>query len=166
MEDCIEDKLDARHFPFLGGRAQSSGYHAPTRYRKNFNWTEGNFFFVKTLSLKIFCFLENLSYRKIYRYKMRNVFIIFLIAKSKIIKFWFLIYTKNREIKCFVLNNLFRGFLNLLIDKKILKIIKNTIKFLGKLCSFKCLLPGWFNFNSTLKQKFIVKQQKMKIATN
>jgi syntaxin-binding protein 1 len=32
MEDCIEDKLDAKHFPFLAGRAASSGYHAPTRY--------------------------------------------------------------------------------------------------------------------------------------
>lgn len=31
MEDCIEDKLDAKHFPFLAGRAASSGYHAPTR---------------------------------------------------------------------------------------------------------------------------------------
>lgn len=33
IEDCIEEKLDARHFPFLAGRAQSGGgYHAPTRY--------------------------------------------------------------------------------------------------------------------------------------
>lgn len=33
VEDAIEEKLDARHFPFLGGRAQSSNYaHAPTRY--------------------------------------------------------------------------------------------------------------------------------------
>jgi len=32
MEDCIEDKLDNKHFPFLAGRAASSGYHAPTRY--------------------------------------------------------------------------------------------------------------------------------------
>lgn len=32
MEDCIEDKLDVKHFPFLGGRAPSSGCHAPTRY--------------------------------------------------------------------------------------------------------------------------------------
>lgn len=31
IEDCIEDKLDAKHFPFLAGRAASSGYHAPTR---------------------------------------------------------------------------------------------------------------------------------------
>lgn len=31
MEDLIEDKLDHKHFPFLAGRAQSSGYHAPTR---------------------------------------------------------------------------------------------------------------------------------------
>jgi len=31
MEDCIEDKLDAKHFPFLAGRAASSGYHAPSR---------------------------------------------------------------------------------------------------------------------------------------
>lgn len=32
MEDAIEDKLDSKHFPFLAGRAASSGYHAPTRY--------------------------------------------------------------------------------------------------------------------------------------
>lgn len=31
MEDAIEDKLDQRHFPFLAGRAQTSGYQAPTR---------------------------------------------------------------------------------------------------------------------------------------
>lgn len=36
MEDAIEDKLDSKHFPFLAGRAASSGYHAPTRYNKNF----------------------------------------------------------------------------------------------------------------------------------
>lgn len=34
MEDAIEDKLDSKHFPFLAGRAASSGYHAPTRYKK------------------------------------------------------------------------------------------------------------------------------------
>lgn len=33
MEDAIEDKLDQRHFPFLGGRSQTANYHAPTRYR-------------------------------------------------------------------------------------------------------------------------------------
>ncbi|XP_015509237.1 protein ROP isoform X1 [Neodiprion pinetum] len=33
MEDCIEDKLDSKHFPFLAGRAASSGYHAPTSAR-------------------------------------------------------------------------------------------------------------------------------------
>lgn len=33
MEDCIEDKLDSRHFPFLAGRAQSATYHAPTSAR-------------------------------------------------------------------------------------------------------------------------------------
>ncbi|KAF7997021.1 hypothetical protein HCN44_005298 [Aphidius gifuensis] len=33
MEDSIEDKLDTKHFPFLAGRAASSGYHAPTSVR-------------------------------------------------------------------------------------------------------------------------------------
>ncbi|KAJ8673035.1 hypothetical protein QAD02_004296 [Eretmocerus hayati] len=33
MEDIIEDKLDTKHFPFLGGRSTSSGYHAPTSAR-------------------------------------------------------------------------------------------------------------------------------------
>lgn len=33
MEDCIDDKLDQKHFPYLAGRAQSSGYHAPTSAR-------------------------------------------------------------------------------------------------------------------------------------
>lgn len=29
MEDCIDDKLDARHFPFLAGRAQNVSYSTP-----------------------------------------------------------------------------------------------------------------------------------------
>ncbi|CAH1176202.1 unnamed protein product [Phaedon cochleariae] len=33
MEDCIEDKLDQKHYPYLVGRAQSTGYHAPTSAR-------------------------------------------------------------------------------------------------------------------------------------
>ncbi|XP_014274176.1 protein ROP isoform X2 [Halyomorpha halys] len=33
MEDCIDDKLDLKHFPFLAGRAASSGYHAPASVR-------------------------------------------------------------------------------------------------------------------------------------
>ncbi|XP_063831363.1 protein ROP isoform X1 [Ostrinia nubilalis] len=33
MEDAIEDKLDQRHFPFLAGRTQPSGYQAPTSVR-------------------------------------------------------------------------------------------------------------------------------------
>ncbi|KAK2574999.1 hypothetical protein KPH14_008753 [Odynerus spinipes] len=33
MEDSIEDKLDSKHFPFLAGRAASSGYHAPASVR-------------------------------------------------------------------------------------------------------------------------------------
>ncbi|XP_037935610.1 protein ROP isoform X2 [Teleopsis dalmanni] len=33
MEDCIEDKLDQRHFAFLAGRAQNTNYHAPTSAR-------------------------------------------------------------------------------------------------------------------------------------
>ncbi|CAG4940190.1 unnamed protein product [Parnassius apollo] len=31
--DAIDDKLDQRHFPFLAGRAQTSGYQAPTSVR-------------------------------------------------------------------------------------------------------------------------------------
>lgn len=31
VEDCIDDKLDNRHFPFLAGRAQNVAYHAPIR---------------------------------------------------------------------------------------------------------------------------------------
>ncbi|XP_049781697.1 protein ROP isoform X1 [Schistocerca serialis cubense] len=33
MEECIEDKLDPKHFPFLAGRAAPSGYHPPTSAR-------------------------------------------------------------------------------------------------------------------------------------
>ncbi|KAF7277780.1 syntaxin-binding protein Rop isoform X2 [Rhynchophorus ferrugineus] len=33
MEDCIDDKLDQKHFPFLAGRAQSTGYHPPSSAR-------------------------------------------------------------------------------------------------------------------------------------
>ncbi|XP_055913828.1 protein ROP isoform X2 [Eupeodes corollae] len=33
MEDCIEDKLDQRHFTYLSGRAQNATYHAPTSAR-------------------------------------------------------------------------------------------------------------------------------------
>ncbi|KAI9589636.1 protein ROP isoform X1 [Glossina fuscipes] len=33
MEDCIEDKLDQRHFAFLAGRSQNTNYHAPTSAR-------------------------------------------------------------------------------------------------------------------------------------
>lgn len=33
MEDCIEDKLDQKHFPYLAGRSAPSGYHAPTSAR-------------------------------------------------------------------------------------------------------------------------------------
>ncbi|XKL67459.1 hypothetical protein PGB90_002950 [Kerria lacca] len=33
MEDCIDDKLDSKHFPYWAGRAAPSGYHAPTSAR-------------------------------------------------------------------------------------------------------------------------------------
>ncbi|EAT41032.1 AAEL007300-PA [Aedes aegypti] len=32
MEDSIDNKLDERHFPFLGGR-KTAGFHAPTSAR-------------------------------------------------------------------------------------------------------------------------------------
>lgn len=33
MEDCIEDKLDQRHFAYLSGRAQNTNFSAPTSAR-------------------------------------------------------------------------------------------------------------------------------------
>ncbi|XP_015187237.1 PREDICTED: protein ROP isoform X2 [Polistes dominula] len=33
MEDSIEEKLESKHFPFLAGRASSSGYHPPASVR-------------------------------------------------------------------------------------------------------------------------------------
>lgn len=39
MEDAIDDKLDQRHFPFLAGRAQTSGYQAPTRFVSMLKYT-------------------------------------------------------------------------------------------------------------------------------
>ncbi|XP_063699202.1 protein ROP isoform X1 [Culicoides brevitarsis] len=38
MEDAIEDKLDQRHFPFLGGRSQTANYHAPTSSARYGHW--------------------------------------------------------------------------------------------------------------------------------
>ncbi|VEN41827.1 unnamed protein product [Callosobruchus maculatus] len=38
MEDCIEDKLDTKHFPFLAGRAQTSGYHAAPSSARYGQW--------------------------------------------------------------------------------------------------------------------------------
>ena len=38
MEDSIEDKLDIRHFPFLGGRSQNATYHAPTSSARYGHW--------------------------------------------------------------------------------------------------------------------------------
>ncbi|CAH1968998.1 unnamed protein product [Acanthoscelides obtectus] len=38
MEDCIEDKLDQKHFPFLAGRAQSTGYHAAPSSARYGQW--------------------------------------------------------------------------------------------------------------------------------
>ncbi|XP_037809025.1 protein ROP isoform X2 [Lucilia sericata] len=38
MEDCIEDKLDQRHFAFLAGRAQNTNYHAPTSSARYGHW--------------------------------------------------------------------------------------------------------------------------------
>lgn len=33
MEDCIDEKLDQKHFPFLAGRSQNASYTAPTSAR-------------------------------------------------------------------------------------------------------------------------------------
>lgn len=38
VEDCIQDNLDVRHFPFLAGRTQSSTYHAPTSSARYGHW--------------------------------------------------------------------------------------------------------------------------------
>lgn len=38
MEDCIDEKLDVRHFPFLAGRSQSASYHAPTNSARYGHW--------------------------------------------------------------------------------------------------------------------------------
>nr|CAI5834162.1 unnamed protein product [Callosobruchus analis] len=38
MEDCIEDKLDTKHFPFLAGRAQTTGYHAAPSSARYGQW--------------------------------------------------------------------------------------------------------------------------------
>ncbi|XP_074025576.1 syntaxin-binding protein Rop isoform X2 [Leptinotarsa decemlineata] len=38
MEDCIEDKLDQKHFPYLVGRAQSTGYHAAPSSARYGQW--------------------------------------------------------------------------------------------------------------------------------
>lgn len=37
MEDCIDNKLDERHFPFLGGR-KTAGFHAPTSSARYGHW--------------------------------------------------------------------------------------------------------------------------------
>lgn len=38
MEDCIEDKLDMKHFPYLAGRAATGNYHAPTTSARYGQW--------------------------------------------------------------------------------------------------------------------------------
>lgn len=39
IEDCIEDKLDVRHFPYyLAGRSQNVNYHAPTSSARYGHW--------------------------------------------------------------------------------------------------------------------------------
>ena len=53
MEDSIEDKLDSKHFPFLAGRAASSGYHAPTRYTVMLLFLYLNQFVIKFLKILI-----------------------------------------------------------------------------------------------------------------
>ncbi|BET00755.1 Sec1 family [Nesidiocoris tenuis] len=38
MEDCIDEKLDLKHFPYLAGRTASSGYHAPSSSARYGHW--------------------------------------------------------------------------------------------------------------------------------
>ncbi|CAG9840073.1 unnamed protein product [Diabrotica balteata] len=38
MEDCIDDKLDQKHYPYLSGRAQSTGYHAAPSSARYGQW--------------------------------------------------------------------------------------------------------------------------------
>lgn len=48
IEDAIEEKLEQKHFPFLGmGRSTSSGYHAPTRFAKLKHFFKFNYQFDK-----------------------------------------------------------------------------------------------------------------------
>jgi hypothetical protein len=52
IEDCIDEKLDASHFPFLGGQRQGGGMRqAPTRYDSSGNTKRGSIILLLTSCL-------------------------------------------------------------------------------------------------------------------
>lgn len=53
MEECIDDKLDVRHFPFLPGRPQNVTYHAPIRYIRIYRLLSYNSYIVSKFRVQI-----------------------------------------------------------------------------------------------------------------
>lgn len=65
IEDSIEDKLDQRHFPFLGGRSQTANYHAPTSARYGHWHKEKTQTAVKNVPRMIVFIVGGVSYSEI-----------------------------------------------------------------------------------------------------